>query len=123
VQLLDAFEGGIGVYVPEGETGCAVFEEGFCGFESEGTCSASNWKYVSPRGWQRSGARLVLLFSRTDRIAVDFETELCSFCRLEIVWRWTRLRQWTVCCRKRHFWELSVDERCSVFAVACHLEF
>jgi hypothetical protein len=42
MQLLDALEGGVGVYVPESEAGGAVFEEGFCGFEGEGACSAGD---------------------------------------------------------------------------------
>lgn len=49
VQLLDAFESGIGVYVPESEARGAVLKESFCGFESEGACSTGDWEGVSLR--------------------------------------------------------------------------
>ena len=42
VQFLDAFEGLVGVHVPEGEARGAVFEEGGCGFEGEGAGAASD---------------------------------------------------------------------------------
>lgn len=36
--------------------------------------------------------RAYTLISRTDGIAVDLESELCSFCWFEVVWWRARLR-------------------------------
>lgn len=99
VQLLDAFEGGVGVYVPEGEARGAMFEEGFRGFEGESACSAGDWECISPRACWRPGIGCVPSCSRTDGVAVDFEPELCSFCWLEVFWWWSCLGQWALCCR------------------------
>jgi hypothetical protein len=42
VEGLDAFEGLVGVFVPERKPGDAVFEECLGGFECEGACSTGN---------------------------------------------------------------------------------
>jgi hypothetical protein len=59
--------------------------------------------------------------SHTDGVTVDLEAELCSLRGFEVVWGRACLCQRAVFCGQCHLWELSINERGSVFSIAGHL--